>query len=1322
VNWVEAEVEVALSRAAASSFPFIPIIAKESEGSKALPPFARLYQGVLDPFNDADELAKLIKAVTGDWDRQVILTGEPFVGLRAMDESWANRFFGRKGEVRELVEKFKKHRLIAIVADSGAGKSSLAQAGLIPAFRGGALADESREEPDDRIWHVAVMRPGSDPLQGLKDGLTDAARLLGLSGAEQSQLRSRLNISDPGESAYALRCDLDRKQTETLLVVDQFEELLIQTPEEKRAPFADFLCALADGPFGFRILLTLRADYFSLDDSLQQLRLRLWADGQDAVFRLKRMSSAALAETAREPLALAGFKDKAQVEALIQAIQRDVSDRAGDLALVQMALHSVWRRHKTRSEDLLQAYAEVQGVSGALAHEAEQVRGRLSDARKVLLFPILARLIRRGELGSATRRMAQRDEFDAEKQRLIAHLSGEEGGRLLLAGASSVEIAHEALITQWPWLRTEGQKYASDIEELARLMEKANAWAKQAANDRPKYLATGAELETFSALAERRTVWLSNNEREFVGASRAAHAAGEKRRADEAARLKRQAVRLRVLVFLLVIAMLGAVGAAMRAQSEKYEAEEQKKEADQILKGATNIIIKFQHELDDDIREQVFAVFQTGAIHGDAGSMRNLGQSYRYGLGVTQDYAKAREWYGKAAGGGSASAMAYLGNLYDNGEGVTQDYAKAREWYEKAAGKGDETAMFYLGVLYGNGHGVAQDYAKAREWYEKAAGKGDETAMSNLGVLYANGQGVAQDYAKAREWYEKAAGKGDAIAMSNLGFLYQDGHSVAQDYAQAREWWEKAAAKSNPTAMRSLGWLYDNGHGVPQNYAKAREWYEKAADKGDETAMSNLGVLYANGQGVAQDYAKAREWYEKAAGKGDETAMSNLGVLYADGHGVAQDYATAREWYEKAAGKGDATGMSSLGALYENGHGVAQDYAKARELFEKAADKGDALAMSNLGVLYMEGHGVPQDYAKARELLEKAAEKGSAEAMSNLAALYQNGLGVEQDYGKARELLEKAAEKGVAMAQANLAVLYIIGQGVPQDEAKARELLEKAKASEVFELAADQGDAMAMLNLGVLYQLGYSVEQDYNKAREWYEKAAEQGVVMAMVNLGALYTEGQGVTQDYAKARKLFEKAAEKGVATAMVNLGVIYENGWGVPQDYAKAREWYEKAAGNGEARAAALLDDLAIEEAVSARHYDEALRLCEALEAKREDAETKRDGKPGKETARALSRVAWQALFARDFTKALIESNRAHELFPDNLSIETNRAHAFMFLGSAKDSTALYLAYKGKPMSEQDQTLWERAIAKDFAELRKAGLKHPMMASIEKKLGVSR
>ena len=61
-------------------------------------------------------------------------------------------------------------------------------------------------------------------------------------------------------------------------------------------------------------------------------------------------------------------------------------------------------------------------------------------------------------------------------------------------------------------------------------------------------------------------------------------------------------------------------------------------------------------------------------------------------------------------------------------------------------------------------------------------------------------------------------------------------------------------------------------------------------------------------------------------------------------------------------------------------------------------------------------------------------------------------------------------------------------------------------------------------------------------------------------------------------------------------------------------------------------------------------------------------------------------------------------------------------MFLGRGNESKKLYLSHKGKPVSEQDSRLWERVIADDFTEFRKAGLTHPMMADIEKRLGVSR
>jgi TPR repeat protein len=335
---------------------------------------------------------------------------------------------------------------------------------------------------------------------------------------------------------------------------------------------------------------------------------------------------------------------------------------------------------------------------------------------------------------------------------------------------------------------------------------------------------------------------------------------------------------------------------------------------------------------------------------------------------------------------------------------------------------------------------------------------------------------------------------------------------------------------------------------------------------------------------------------------------------------------------------------------------------------------------------------------------KRATNEGNAEAMFNLGLLYANGQGVTQDYVRAREWYEKAAEKGFPSAMGNLGVLYHNGQGVAQDYVRAREWYEKA---------ADEGNAEAMFNLGLLYANGQGVTQDYVRAREWYEKAAEKGFPRAMGNLGLLYHNDQGVAQDYAKACEWYEKAAANGNATAMLNLGQLYEEGWGVAQDYGKAREWYEKAADKGEPRAKAQLEQLPIR-AADAGRYAEALQLQEALAVKVEEAETKREGNPAKETAQALQGVAWRALFAREFTKALTASDRAHELLPDDLGIETNRAHALMFVERGKESKALYLAHKGKPISEEDAKLWERAIAEDFAEFRKAGLTHPMMADI--------
>src|SRR5258708_17546243 len=110
VNWVESEVRLGLSRATgAPDYHFIPILAKECSGSTALPPFARQYQGVHDPLNDSEQFAKLLRAVLrrSSGEKTVVLDS-PFVGLKAMTEADADRFFGRNEEIAELVAMLKQ--------------------------------------------------------------------------------------------------------------------------------------------------------------------------------------------------------------------------------------------------------------------------------------------------------------------------------------------------------------------------------------------------------------------------------------------------------------------------------------------------------------------------------------------------------------------------------------------------------------------------------------------------------------------------------------------------------------------------------------------------------------------------------------------------------------------------------------------------------------------------------------------------------------------------------------------------------------------------------------------------------------------------------------------------------------------------------------------------------------------------------------------------------------------------------------------------------------------------------------------------------------
>ena len=130
--------------------------------------------------------------------------------------------------------------------------------------------------------------------------------------------------------------------------------------------------------------------------------------------------------------------------------------------------------------------------------------------------------------------------------------------------------------------------------------------------------------------------------------------------------------------------------------------------------------------------QEVLKRFQEATLWGDEESQNVLGDIYRNGYGIGQNYQKALRYYREAAIGEFAenksvqAARKALGDMYLKGEGVKMDYRKAFKFYEKAAEQGDAEAQFQLGQMYLKGEGIEKDEQEGLAWIRRAADFGGE--------------------------------------------------------------------------------------------------------------------------------------------------------------------------------------------------------------------------------------------------------------------------------------------------------------------------------------------------------------------------------------------------------------------------------------------------------------------------------------------------------------------------------------------------------------------------------------------------------------------
>ncbi len=483
----------------------------------------------------------------------------PYKSLRAFGEADAGDFFGREALSRELLGRLAQSRLLAVVGPTGSGKSSLVLAGLVPLLR--------RGEPDGAgRWPIALMSPGSHPLEELESAL------LRVAVNPPASLLEQLECDERG-LCRAVKRVLPEDGSELVLVIDQFEELFtLVSDEEQRSSFLLLVERAVNDPRSrLRVVVTLRADFYDRPLSYRSFGELL----RDRVVPVTPMAPDEVERAIAGPAAGVGVSLES---GLLATMSAEVVDAPGALPLLQYALSELFDQLEGMTMTTA-AYRRIGGVTGALAARADEVFAALSDSGKATARQLFLRLAATSDSGLQTRRrvdLAEIASLDVEQDELNECLGVFGAARLVTfdrdprTGASTVEIAHEALLTEWRQLREWFDEAHESVLAHRRLAAHAAEWDESSRD--PSLLLRGGNLLRFEAWAAQSGLAQSELEREFLRASLADE---ESRRANETALERRAVRRLRAFVAVLALASVAAAGLAVDAfhQSERANSQ-----------------------------------------------------------------------------------------------------------------------------------------------------------------------------------------------------------------------------------------------------------------------------------------------------------------------------------------------------------------------------------------------------------------------------------------------------------------------------------------------------------------------------------------------------------------------------------------------------------------------------------------------------------------------------------------------------------------------------------------------------------------------------
>jgi formylglycine-generating enzyme required for sulfatase activity len=569
-NWQVPEYDEALDRWVSSGrrFPLI-VVLLEGQTAPGLPFLRQLHWIVApDPVSE-NHLGRIFEGATGTVGNpgELWRYTSPYRGLEAMEEKDSDYFFGRTLETVEVLNALAAapNRLPVLIGNSGVGKSSLAQAGVLAALKRQAWpqgADNAGPWPpvfwDSRRWCFLALKPGTDPIRAIVEAFTDTWQFAATDPQRVDHLKGWIKrlrdgeatVPDLMEATERRRNELDQpKPPAFFLYVDQGEELYVRAEEQQRRRFSELLAQALPEP-RLRMMMSMRSDFLG---SLQRDKPLFKARQQIDV---PPLSEEELRQVVSRPAQLLGarFETERLIDLITQRTAEDSVRDAGALPLLSYTLDDMWTEMVRRGDGILRLPAQSFELGGVLVDRANKFLAERPGAEDALRRVLTLRLATVREDGEPTRRRAFRSEFSEDEWRLVYELADYPNRLLVTAtpdgGETYAEVAHEAIFRRWGSLRN---WVAAEREFLAwrtGFEAARRAWQATPDNSKSDALLTGVALTQAKSWLAKRREDMPGIDRDFIEQS-----------ARRESRARARVQRIQALAYVLLVGIIaGLVG------------------------------------------------------------------------------------------------------------------------------------------------------------------------------------------------------------------------------------------------------------------------------------------------------------------------------------------------------------------------------------------------------------------------------------------------------------------------------------------------------------------------------------------------------------------------------------------------------------------------------------------------------------------------------------------------------------------------------------------------------------------------------------------